>query len=136
VDRRTDGRTDVPTDGWTFPPLMLFGRLGGVDLTRMWAIAQRDGHPAEYRWRTALNAAKFGSLLLLDCRAVMLPIGERKTWRTQSEFCTWQNSVRKQQPLKIYICLPAQVRAKHCEKFGWLPLSDVAAVTKPRRESR
>jgi len=31
---------------------------------------------------------------------------------------------------------PAQVRVKHCEKFGWLPLSDVAAVTKPRRESR
>jgi len=29
-----------------------------------------------------------------------------------------------------------QVRVKHCAKFGWLPLSDVAAVTKPRRESR
>jgi len=35
VDGRiwTDGRTDVPTDGRTFPPLMLLGRLGGVDLT-------------------------------------------------------------------------------------------------------
>jgi len=29
-----DGRTDIPTDGRTFPPLMLLGRLGGVDLTR------------------------------------------------------------------------------------------------------
>jgi len=28
--------------------------------TRMWADAQRDGHPAEYRWRPLLNAAKFG----------------------------------------------------------------------------
>jgi len=25
-------RTYVPTDGWTFPPLMLLGRLGGVEL--------------------------------------------------------------------------------------------------------
>ena len=31
VDGRTDERTDVPTDGH-FPPLMLLGRLGGVDL--------------------------------------------------------------------------------------------------------
>jgi len=23
---------DVPTDGWTFPPLMLLGQLGEVDL--------------------------------------------------------------------------------------------------------
>jgi len=28
--------------------------------------------------------------------------GERKTW-TQSEFCTWQNSVRGQKPPKVYI---------------------------------
>jgi len=42
----------------------------------------------------------------------------------------------EQQPPKMYIrSLAAQVRAKHCAKFGWLPLSDVAAVTKPRRES-
>ena len=28
--------------------------------TRMWANAQRDGRPAEYRWRPQFNAAKFG----------------------------------------------------------------------------
>jgi len=30
------GRMDVPTDGWTLdiPPLMLLGRLGGVDLIK------------------------------------------------------------------------------------------------------
>ena len=28
--------------------------------TRMWANAQRDGRPAEYRWRPMFNAAKFG----------------------------------------------------------------------------
>jgi len=26
----------------------------------MWANAQRDGHPAEYRWRPLFNAAKYG----------------------------------------------------------------------------
>jgi len=93
--------------------------------------------PVEYRWRPVLNAAKFDSRPLLNCRAVTLPIAERKTWRNQREFCTWQNSVTEQQPPKVYTySLPSQVRGKHCAKFGWLPLSDVAAVTKPRRESR
>ena len=72
-------------------------------VTRMWANAQRDCRPAEYRWRPMLNAAKFGSHPLLNCCAVTLPIGERKTWRTQSEFCTWQSSVTEQQPAKMYI---------------------------------
>jgi len=26
----------------------------------MWASAQRDGRPAEYRWRPLFNAGKFG----------------------------------------------------------------------------
>jgi len=72
-------------------------------ITRMWANAQRDGRPAEYRWRHVLNAAKFGSRALLECRAVTLPTRERKTWRTQTEFCTTQNSVTGQQPPKMYI---------------------------------
>jgi len=29
-------------------------------LTRMWVNAQRDGRPAEYRWRPLFNAAKLG----------------------------------------------------------------------------
>jgi len=32
----------------------------------MWANAQRDGRPAEYKWRPLFNAAKFGSRPLLD----------------------------------------------------------------------
>jgi len=28
--------------------------------TRMWANAQRDGRPAEHRWRPLFNTAKFG----------------------------------------------------------------------------
>jgi len=38
----------------------------------MWAEAQRDGRPAEYRWRPLNNIAKFGWRPILDCRAVTL----------------------------------------------------------------
>jgi len=43
----------------------------------MWANSQRDGRPAEYRWRPLFNAAKFGWRPILECRAVTLP--RRKT---------------------------------------------------------
>jgi len=41
--------------------------------TRMWANAQCDGRPAEYRWHPLFNAAKFGWCPLLEYCAVMLP---------------------------------------------------------------
>jgi len=48
----------------------------------MWANAQRDGRPAEYRWRPLFNAAEFGWCPLLECRAVTLP--RRETgWNLQ-----------------------------------------------------
>ena len=37
--------------------------------TRMWGNAQRDGRPAEYRWRPLFNTAKFGWRPLLKCVA-------------------------------------------------------------------
>jgi len=53
-----------------------------VNTTRMWANAQRDGRPVEYKWRRLFNAAKFGWRPLLVCRAVTLP--RRKTrWNLQ-----------------------------------------------------
>ena len=39
-------------------------------------------------------------------------------------------------PQKCIYGVPVQETAKHHAKFGWLPLSDVAAVTNPRREAR
>jgi len=42
--------------------------------TRMWADAQRDGRPAEYRWRPL---RKFGNSI--TC-AGNIGLGERKTW--------------------------------------------------------
>jgi len=38
----------------------------------MWANAQRDGRPDEYRWRPLFNAAKFSWRPLPECRAVTL----------------------------------------------------------------
>jgi len=53
-----------------------------VQKLEMWANAQRDGHPAEYRWRPLFNAAKFGWCPLIECRAVMLPRRETR-WNLQ-----------------------------------------------------
>jgi len=50
--------------------------------TRMWANAQRDGRPAEHRWRLLFNAAKFGWRPILECRAVVLPRRET-SWNLQ-----------------------------------------------------
>jgi len=50
--------------------------------TRMWANAQRDGRPAEYRWRSLFNAAKFGWRPLLECRAATLPRRQTR-WNLQ-----------------------------------------------------
>jgi len=36
----------------------------------MWANAQRDGRPVEYRGRPLFNADKIGCCPLLECRAV------------------------------------------------------------------
>ena len=53
-----------------------------VTKLEMWANAQRDGRPAEYRWRSLFNAAKFGWRPLLECHAVTLP--RRETcWNLQ-----------------------------------------------------
>jgi len=95
----------------------------------MSANAQRDGRPAEYRpmWRPELNAAKFGSRSLLDCQQERARLGGRKV-----NFAPGKIPLRGNSRGKCIDSLPAQVSAKHCEKFGWLPLSDV----KPRRESR
>jgi len=38
----------------------------------MWANAQHDGRPVEYRWHPLFNATKFGWRPLLECRAVTL----------------------------------------------------------------
>ena len=75
----------------------------------MWANAQRDGRPAEYRWRPLLNAGVWlAPTTQVPCSNVA-NIGERKTW-TQSKFCTWQNSVMGYEPRNVYIVYPPKKR--------------------------
>jgi len=65
-----------------------------IIVTRMWANAQRDGHPAEYRWRRIFTAAKFGWPPVSDVAAVTKP--KRET-RTNSLWCPKQPN--RSQPL-------------------------------------
>jgi len=109
----------------------------------MWADAQRDGPPAQYRWRPLQSSV---IPFLVPRRKVWLRpdvgvpcsdaanIGERRTW-TQSELRIRQNSVRGNSPQKYIYSVAAQETAKHGTKFGWPPVNDVAAVMKPRRET-
>jgi len=53
--------------------LFLYNIFKKILITRMWANAQHDGCPAEYRWRRLFDAAKFGWRPLLECHAVTLP---------------------------------------------------------------
>jgi len=46
--------------------LLLIETMTSTIITRMWANAQRDGHPAKHRWRPLFDAAKFGWRPLLD----------------------------------------------------------------------
>ena len=48
----------------------------------MWANAQHDGRPAEYRRNPLFNATKFGWRPLLECRAVTLSRRETR-WNLQ-----------------------------------------------------
>jgi len=60
----------------------------------MWANDQRDGRPAEYRWRRLFNAAKFGWRPLLECHAVTLP---RRQTRSNVQGCP--KLAKRSQPL-------------------------------------
>ena len=90
--------------------------------TRMWADAQRDGTLPN------IGGALCSAPQSLADTATGVPcsnaanIEERKTW-TQSELCSWQNSLRGKSPRKCVNSVPAQKMAKHRAKFGWLPMS-------------
>jgi len=60
----------------------------------MWPNAQRDGRPAEYRWRLLFDAAKFAWRPLLECRAITLP---RRETRLNLQGCP--KLTKRSQPL-------------------------------------
>ena len=96
-----------------------------------------NGRPAEDWWSPVLNAAKFRWRPVLECRAVTLPKYERARLRgCKVNIAPGKIPLRDKSPRKRMCSVPAQETAKHRAKFGWLPLSDVAAVTKQRLETR
>ena len=113
----------------------------------MWADAQRDGRPAEYRWRPLRKFCNFCNLLVPrhkmwlrpaavvpSKRALMLPIYESARCGCKVNF-VHSKIPSEQKPPKCIYSIPAQETAKDRAKFGWPPVSDVAGVTKPRRET-
>jgi len=96
----------------------------------MWANAQRDGHPAKYRWRPLFNTAKFGWRPLLECCAVTLPRSETR-WKLQgcpklanrSEPLAGQSSPYYQDMWRRYCCLtsffPIVDRCLSSEDIAW-----------------
>jgi len=92
----------------------------------MWADAQRDGRPAEYRSQMRSESSVI-PFLVASRKVLLTPtarvscsnaanIGEHKTW-TQSEFCTVQNSIRGQDSQNVH-SVPAQETAKY--RAVWL----------------
>jgi len=93
-------------------PVLSQVRRKNLTQLEMWANAQRDGRPAEYRWRPLFNATKFGWRPLLECREVTLP--RRKTrWNSQgcpklangSQPLVGRSSLYYQDMWRRYCCL-------------------------------
>jgi len=76
-------------------------------ITRMWADAQRDGRPAEYRWRPLLNAPKFGSRPQLECHAVTLAIYESTRFGRKVKFAFGKIPLRRKIPGKCIYSVAA-----------------------------
>jgi len=84
----------------------------------MWANAQHDGRPAEYRWRPLFNAAKFGWRPLLQRCAVMLPKQESSRLGRKVNVAPGKIPLRGKNPQKCTYSVPAQETAKH--RAAWL----------------
>ena len=69
------------------------------------------------------------------CRAVTLAIQENARIGRNVHFAPGKIPLVGKSP-RCTFSVAAQETAKHRAKFRWPPVSDVAAVTKPRRESR
>jgi len=78
----TDTATVSASDEHWFKTSMWQANIDKPIKTRMWASAQCDGRPAEYRWCPMFNTAKFGWRPILECRAIMLPRRET-SWNLQ-----------------------------------------------------
>ena len=66
----------------------------------------------------------------------MLLILESARLGRKVNFAPAKIPLRDKNPRKCIYSVAAQEMVKHRAKFGWLPLSDVVAITKPKRETR
>jgi len=82
--------------------------------TRMWANAQRDGLPAEYRWHPLFSTAKFGWGPLLECRTVTLPRHE-----THWNLLGCPKLANRSQPLVGRKCLHLPCRVAITSNTRW-----------------
>jgi len=80
-------------------------------ITRMWANAQGDGRPAEYRWRRLLKVCLTPTTRVPFSNAAN--IGERKTWGRKLNFAPGKILFRGKSPRKCIYSVPAQETAKH-----------------------
>jgi len=104
----------------------------------MWADTERDGRPTEYRWHPLLNAevwltptARVPSSK--PCQSH--PIQENARLGHKMNLARGKVPSGGKSPRKCIYGVPTQETAKDRAKFGWPPVSDVGAVTKPRRET-
>ena len=90
----------------------------------MWANAQRDGRPAEYRWCLLFNTAKFGWRPLLECRAVTLP---RRETRWNYVWCP--KLTKRSQPL-VGRTSPyyGDMRRRYCCLTSFFPIVDTCLI--------
>jgi len=72
----------------------------------------------------------------MECRAVTLSMEENARRGRKVNFAPGKIPPGSKSPRKCIYSVPSQETFKHRAKFGWLPASDVAAVTKARRETR
>jgi len=65
-----------------------------IALTRMWANAQRDGRPAEYRWQPLFSAANFGLT-----PTIRVPCGNTAKSQNPLKFAGCSKLANRSQPL-------------------------------------
>jgi len=71
-----------------------------------------------------------------ECSAVTLPKKANARLGRKVNFAPGKILSGGKSPQKCIYSVPAQETAKHRAMFGWPPVSDFAAVTKARRETR
>jgi len=80
-------------------------------VTRMWADAQRDGRPAEYRWRP-LNNSKFA-------------LRPHHVWKYGIDIQFATNEIRRGKKIELEMLANAQRDGRPAE-YRWRPLLNAA----------